>query len=138
MRIPRSMATIALASLALVAVSCGGDGDEDPSPTGSPTGLSSEAAATAVEALCRMASIGDPAEAKATFYNDAHVTLHAIAREADANRVGSDAELLISMQRVEAELEEPSLPAAYPDDVRALRLATVRALESIDLQAPSC
>ena len=127
--------------LALGAAACDGGGDDDATttpPTGSVTDLTSEAAAATVDALCRMASIADVAEAKATFYDDAHATLHAIARAAGEDEVGSDTDLLIAMQRVEAELEEPSLPTAYEDDVDALRLATVRTLERIDIDAPTC
>jgi hypothetical protein len=128
------------AILALGGVACRGGGSDDPPPratTGS-TELTQAAAATAVDALCRMATADDAASAKATFYDDAHATLHAIARAADAKEVGSDAELLITMQRVEAELEQPSLPPAYADDVRALRTATERTLEGIDLDVPGC
>ena len=136
----RATALAAIALLGIGAVACGGGDTGDPSPTATtgPAELTQADAASAVGALCRMASDGDVSSAKATFYDDAHATLHAIARAADAQEVGSDAELLITMQRVEAELEQASLPPAYADDVRALRLATQRTLEGIDVDVPGC
>jgi hypothetical protein len=135
----RGAIAVSLFVLALGSAACRGGGDApSPSAATGATSVTRTAAATAVGALCRMGAAEDTASAKATFYDDAHQTLHAIARAADANEVGSDAELLITMQRVEAELEQPSLPPAYPDDVRALRVATERALEGIDLDVPGC
>jgi hypothetical protein len=127
-------------ALALGATACGGGGTGDPStPTAGPsTGVAASAAATTVDALCRMEALDDVTDAKATFYDDAHTTLHAIAAAADAKEVGSDTNLLIAMQRVEVELEEPSLPPAYGDDIRALRVITLRTLRGIGLDAPAC
>jgi hypothetical protein len=129
-----------VAAIALGATACGDGGTGDPStaPPSPSAGVTASTAAAAVDALCRMAAIDDATDAKATFYDDAHATLHAIAAAADTKEVGSDAELLIAMQRVEAELEDPSLPPAYGDDIRALRMITLRTLGGIGLDAPPC
>jgi hypothetical protein len=134
----RARATVLAMALALGATACGNGGAGDP-PTSTPSaGVTTSAAAIAIGALCRMATDDDVTDAKATFYDDAHTTLHAIAAAADAKEVGSDAELLIAMQRVEAELEEGSLPPAYGDDIRALRLIAARTLRGIGFEAPPC
>ena len=125
----------------VLAVACDGNGGADPSPpatTGAPPELTPASATTAVDALCRMATLEDATEAKARFYDDAHVTLHAIAAEASENDVGSDTDLLVAMQRVEAELERASLPPGYGEDIRALRMVTTETLGSIGLVGIGC
>lgn len=136
----RAPATILIVALALGVMACGRGGMGDP-PTPTPSAsatVTASTAATAVDALCRMAELDDVTDAKATFYDRAHATLHAIAAAADAKEVGSDTELLISMQRVEVELEETSLPPAYGEDIRALHLITVRTLDGIGVEARPC
>ena len=132
-------ARIPLLIVVLTLAACGGDGSST-RPTGAAASgeVTASSASAAVEALCRMAATRDVADAKATFYDDAHVTLHAIAAAANENQVGSDADLLITMQRIEAELEEPSLPSAYADDIQVLRLATVDALEGVGIDVAGC
>lgn len=126
---------LGIAVLGLVA--CDGDrgGAGTPTPPGSVSGGS---AARALAALCEMTVATGPEPAGATFYDRAHVSLHAIA--AAAGEVDREAEgtLLVTMQRVEADLERPELPVGFTDDVGALRVATVAALELIELPAPAC
>jgi hypothetical protein len=55
----------------------------------------------------------------------------------DVDRAAA-AGLLVTMQRVEADLEAPALPAGFASDVEALRAATVYALRAVGLRAPPC
>jgi hypothetical protein len=134
----RATALVATGLLALSAGACGGAND-DPRATGSPSAaLTTATAGAAVDALCRMGSITGVDQARATFYDEAHATLHEIAAAAEAEEIGSDSELLIAMVRVEAELEEASLPPTYEHDIRTLQLATTRTLDAIELDVPGC
>ncbi len=134
----RAASLVATGLLALFASACGGAND-DPRATASPSAaLTTATAAAAVDALCRMDSIADVDEARATFYDEAHATLHEIAAEAATEEIGSDSELLIAMVRVEAELEEASLPPTYAHDIRTLQLVTTRTLDAIEVDVPGC
>jgi hypothetical protein len=136
----RAVATfVALVWVLAFAGACASDGDP-PAPTapGSTSSLSPGAVTEALAALCDLASDPTVDAARATFYDRAHVTLHAIAAAAAAEDAGSDAELLIAKQRIEAQLEEGELAPGFVDDVLALRAATAETLEVIGVPAPAC
>lgn len=93
-------------------------------------------------ALCRMQTLvadGDVAAAEATFYDDAHATLHMLADLVQEMDRGTAADLLTSKTKVEEDLA-----ATRPDlrtlaaDVGALVGATAAALDVIGKEAPSC
>ena len=131
--------------LTLALGSCGGAGD--PTPTVAPTSstvtgatgsLSAGASARALEALCEITVTIDREAARAAFYDRAHATLHAIAAAVGNVDRASEGTLLAAKQRVEADLEAPSLPAGFSSDVEALRVATSTALGVLELPAPDC
>jgi hypothetical protein len=129
--------------LAAAAAACGGSsGPGDPTPTPLPSGslgvVTSEAAARTVTALCALSSATDRNAANASFYDDAHQELHVIAAATtDVDRAAAGG-LLVTMQRVEADLATSSLPSGFANDVEALRVATVRAIRAVGLTAPAC
>jgi hypothetical protein len=137
---PRVGALALLLSWSLVA--CGGNDASQPTPSPLPSGslgvVTSGAAAAAVQGLCGVRDAPDAAVAKAAFYDRTHQELHVIAaavEERDRQAAGS---LLEAMQRVEAELERPLLPAGFATDVESLVGATRAALEAVGLGRPAC
>jgi hypothetical protein len=133
-----------LIGFAIALAACGGGSSHRPTPSGSPLPsgalgvVSPGAAARTVTALCDLRVIRDPDTANATFFDDAHQELHVIAgATTDVDR-GAAGALLVTMQRVEADLEAASLPANFGADVGALRSATVRALRVVGLSVPGC
>ena len=139
MRRARSAARLAfpLVALAIVATACG-DEDVPAGPTSPAPSVTAERADTAIAALCEIETAADLEPARVAFYDRAHATLHDIAAEAAAADPGSDAELLIAKQRVEAALEEPELPPGFDGDVAALRVATTEVLDEMGLVTPPC
>jgi hypothetical protein len=123
--------------LAVVATGCSGSGD--PATTTGPTGSVARADADrAVTGLCALVGMTDLGAANATFQDEAHRTLHAVAADAERIDRAVSAALLETKQRVEADLAEPDLPPGFPDDVQALLVALRAALETIGLPAPEC
>jgi hypothetical protein len=132
---------VAAAAVAFALAACGGTAArQTPSPLPSgPLGVvAPDAVARAMTALCdieRSAGI----DARATFYDRAHQTLHVIAAATGRVDRGAEAALLVAKQRVEAELErEPPDPETFADDVAVLYVATSDALRAIGLDAPAC
>jgi hypothetical protein len=133
-----------LVGVAIALTACGGGSSDRPTPSGSPLAsgalgvVTPDAAERTVTALCDLRAIRDPDAANATFFDDAHQELHVIAgATTDVDR-GAAGALLVTMQRVEADLEATSLPANFGADVEALRAATVRALRAVGLGVPGC
>jgi hypothetical protein len=135
-------AWVVAASLALAA--CGGYGDSGQvtTPPALPSGslgvVTSDAAVAAVRGLCDVRDAPDAPAANATFYDRTHQELHVIAAATEEQDRAKAASLLEAMQRVEAELERPLLPAGFSADVESLVGATREALASIGLDAPGC
>jgi hypothetical protein len=136
--IPASLAVGA----ALVLASCGGGGSpqqtRSPLPSGALGVVTPAAARTAVVTLCDLRTATDLDAASARFYDDAHQTLHVIAAVAQVRDRSAAASLLATKQRVEADLEASSLPAAFGADVGALAVATTEALDAIGLPVEGC
>jgi hypothetical protein len=136
------VAWVVAAALALAA--CGGYGDSDQvtTPPALPSGslgvVTSDAAVTTVQGLCDVRDAPDAPAANATFYDRTHQELHVIAAATEEQDRAKAASLLEAMQRVEAELERPLLPAGFSTDVESLVGATREALASIGLDAPGC
>ncbi len=133
----RSRLVLALVTFAVTAIACGGGGAR-PLTSTTPSGVDPERAATAIEALCEMEVASDVASARAAFYDRAHATLHEIASAAAAADPGSDAELLIAKQRVEAALEENELPPGFDADVALLRVVAASALDALGIRSAGC
>jgi hypothetical protein len=133
----RSRLVLALVTFAVTASACGG-GDAPPLTSGTSSGVDPERAATAIEALCEIEAASDLEPARAAFYDRAHATLHEVASAAAAADPGSDAELLIAKQRVEAALEESGLPPGFDADVARLRVAATVALDALGISPPGC
>ncbi len=135
-------AWVVAAALALAA--CGGSGDSDQvtTPPALPSGslgvVTSDAAVATVQGLCDVRDAPDAPAANATFYDRTHQELHVIAAATEEQDRAKAASLLEAMQRVEAELERPLLPAGFSADVESLVGATREALASIGLDAPGC
>jgi hypothetical protein len=133
----RSSVVLALVTVAVAAIACGG-GDRQPPVSTTPSGVDPDRAATAIEALCDIETANDVEPARAAFYDRAHATLHEIASAASAADPGSDAELLIAKQRVEAALEEKVVPPGFGTDVALLRDAATGALGAIGIAPAGC
>ena len=125
--------------LAVLAAACGGGGDAgEPSPSSSFGVVTPDTAATAVLGLCDLTKATDVIEARATFLDRSHATLHAIAAAADAQDRASAAALFEAKQRVEAALARDDLPSRFQRDVETLIGTTRDALDAIGLDAPAC
>ena len=137
----RRALTAAVFALAVVAAACGerGDaGDGEPLPSGSLAVVTPDAATSAVLGLCDLTNATDVVEARATFLDRSHATLHAIAAAADTRDRASAAALFEAKQRVEAALARDDLPNRFQRDVETLIGATRDALDAIGLDAPAC
>lgn len=134
----RRALVLSIVAVTVLAVACAGDGSPEAASTAATADATQAAVSTALEALCRMERETDVDPARATFFDRVHTTLHATAERAAELEPGSDADLLIAKERVEADLEEPALPPTFAEDVRALRDATAAAAEAVGLTAPAC
>jgi hypothetical protein len=135
----RRALTAAVFALAVHAAACGGGGDAgEPSPSSSFGVVTPDTAATAVLGLCDLTNATDVIEARATFLDRSHATLHAIAAAADARDRASAAALFEAKQRVEAALARDDLPNRFQRDVETLIGTTRDALHAIGLDAPAC
>ena len=135
----RRALTAALFALAVLAAACGADRETgEPSPSSSFGVVTPDAATTAVLGLCDLTNATDVVEAGATFLDQSHATLHAIAAAADERDRASAAALFEAKQRVEAALARPELPPRFQRAVETLISATRDALDAIDLDPPAC
>lgn len=127
-------------ALTLVAAGCRDDGEPDGEslPSGSLGVVTPDAATTAVLGLCDLTSATDVVDARATFLDRSHWTLHVIAAAAEARDRAAAAALLEAKQRVEAALARPQLPPRFKRYVETLIGATRDALDAIGLDAPAC
>jgi hypothetical protein len=139
----RERAALVVAA-ALVLAACGGYGgaDQVTTPPAPPSGslgvVTSDAAVAAVQGLCDVREAPSAPAASATFYDRTHQELHVIAAATEERDRAKAAALLEAMQRVEAELERPLLPAGFSADVETLVGATRGALASIGLDTSGC
>jgi hypothetical protein len=138
--VSRRTLTAAAFALAVVAAACGDRGRDDgePLPSGSLGVVTPDAATSAVLGLCDLTNATDVVEARATFLDRSHATLHAIAATADVRDRASAAALFEAKQRVEAALARDDLPSRFRRDVETLIGATRDALDAIGLDAPAC
>lgn len=135
----RRALTAAVFALAVLAAACGAGGDAgEPSPSPSFGVVTPDTAATAVLGLCDLTNATDVIEARATFLDRSHATLHAIAAAADAQDRASAAALFEAKQRVESALARDDLPSRFQRDVETLIGTTREALDAIGLDAPAC
>jgi hypothetical protein len=136
--VSRRALTAALFAL-VVAAGCGDRGDAgEVTPSPSFGVVTPDAATAAVLGLCDLTNATDVADARATFLDRSHATLHAIAAAADARDRASAAALFEAKQRVEAALARAELPPRFRRDVETL-IGTARdALDAIGLDAPAC
>ena len=131
-------AAFALA-VATVAAACGDGSDGGgPSPSSSLGVVMPDAATTAVLGLCDLTDAANVVEARATFLDRSHGTLHAIAAAAEARDRALAAALFEAKQRVEAALARPDLPPRFKRYVETLIGTTRDALDAIGLDAPAC
>jgi hypothetical protein len=135
-------AWVVAAALTLAACSGPGGSGQVTTPAVLPSGslgvVTSDAAIAAVQGLCDVRDAPTAPMASATFYDRTHQELHVIAAATEEQDRAKAATLLEAMQRVEAELERPLLPAGFSADVETLVGATRGALASIGLDAPGC
>jgi hypothetical protein len=111
----RALATAATAGL-LLAAGCSGfpDGAQRTITVGGDR-VTVAHLRNASAGLCeaKAAAASDPTAARADFYNQSHDALHTVARALETVDRGLAADLLVSMQKVEADLESrpPTLAA---------------------------
>ena len=134
----RRALTAAVFALALVAAACGDEGDAGEPLLPSLGVVTPDTATTAVLGLCDLTNATDVVEARATFLDRSHATLHAIAAAADAEDRASAGALFEAKQRVEAALARDDLPNRFRRDVETLIDTTRDALDAIGLDAPAC
>jgi hypothetical protein len=132
-----------LTAVSMLLTGCTGGGapaasSAPPGPSGSLGVVTVQAAAEAISAVCGMRGATDRDAANALFFDRAHSTLHALAATAEPIDRVSTAQVLLTMQRVEADLQADELPATFEDDARALLEAMRSALATVDLPAPAC
>ncbi len=137
------LATLTLAIGAVLA-SChlrAGENFPSPWPSGALGVVTQDAANRAVRGLCEMETTfaNDPHGANAVFYDQAHQELHVIAAAAEVRDRAAAGDLLQTKEKVEADLRSQRVSATtFPEDVRALLMATRDALHAIGLTGPVC
>jgi hypothetical protein len=137
--VSRRALTAAVFALAVVAAACGDRRDAgELTPSSSFGVVTPDTATTAVLGLCDLTNATDVVDARATFLDRSHATLHAVAAAADARDRASAAALFEAKQRVEAALARPELPPRFRRDVETLIGTTRDALDAIGLDAPAC
>jgi hypothetical protein len=137
------LAAVLVAAVALAACGFSGQGSVPSAsvlPSGSLGVVTQRDADVAMRGLCEVRAVdaSDRDQANALFYDRSHQELHVIAAAAEVRDAPTAGRLLQAMQRVEADLRGPRLPATFGADVEALIAASAKALAAIDLTAPSC
>jgi hypothetical protein len=138
---PRTFLPLTAALMLLAACAGGGTIAASPAasgPSGSLGVVTAQAAAAAVSALCQMRGAADRDAANGVFYDRAHSTLHVLAAAVENVDRVSTGQVLVTMQRVEADLEADALPASFAGDASALLESVRSALAAVDLPAPRC
>lgn len=125
---------MAVLTLALVAVACGGSASGGDTVTVGGEKVTVARLVDAHAGLCEAAA--SPATARALFFDRAHEALHAVARGVEDVDRAQAADLLQAKEKVESKLD--SRPPDLPDDI--LRLADVyrTALGRLAITAPPC
>ncbi|MGH2817653.1 MAG: hypothetical protein ACRDJS_04230 [Actinomycetota bacterium] len=91
---------------------------------------------SAVVALCEARAEGDPRVVERLFFDRAHAQMHLLAQELDDEHRGRTAELLETMQRVEADLAGNS--AAVSSSLSELIAAAAKGLTALSIDPPTC
>ncbi|MBI2238486.1 MAG: hypothetical protein HYU54_08190 [Actinobacteria bacterium] len=133
----RIRTAVGVAAATILIAACGSSGGQ---PTPTPSGVTVDAATTAVRGLCDMRNryADDLERANGPFYDAAHETLHAIAAAAEEKDRVAAAKLLEAKEKVESELRFDVLPDVFPDDVGKLIDATRAALDVLGIDVPAC
>jgi hypothetical protein len=149
----RRLVAVAVLVVAAAGVSAGacssggasGEAQPDPGPTivlaGEPAPVPVRRLTAAVEGLCTalQQAPDSPAAAEATFYDQSHATLHAIARALEDVDRPAAAALLEAKQRVEADFAGGLASGGrVADDLRPLVAATSAGLARLEVKAPAC
>jgi hypothetical protein len=143
-RDPVQLLAASLLAASMLSACLGGDNGAVGTPTTLPSGslgvLTPADAARAMEGLCELAApgSGDLEAARATFFDEAHQTLHVIAAAVESTDPAIAALLQQAKQRVEGDLEATELPSGFEDDVVTLRAATRRAIDAVGISVPLC
>ena len=137
------LVAVLVAAVALAACRSSGEGSvSSPSvlPSGSLGVVTQRDAEDAMRGLCEVRAVdaSDRDRANALFYDRSHQELHVIAAATEVRDPPAAGRLLQAMQRVEADLKGPRLPATFGEDAEALIAATANALAAIGLTSPSC
>lgn len=136
------LVAVLVAAVALAACRSSGEGSVPPSvlPSGSLGVVTQRDAEDAMRGLCEVRAVdaSDRDRANALFYDRSHQELHVIAAATEVRDPPAAGRLLQAMQRVEADLKGPRLPATFGEDAEALIAATANALATIGLTSPSC
>jgi hypothetical protein len=131
------------AAVACALAACAPSARQAPVPSG-PSGslgvVTIADADRAVAALCGIAARRGPDVdgANATFYDDAHQTLHVIAAATDLRDRGATAVLQQDMGVVEEDLRQGRLPQSFVRDIRALIGGTRAALSTDGIATAPC
>jgi hypothetical protein len=91
---------------------------------------------TAVASLCEARSEGDPRVVERLFFDRAHAQMHELAQALDDDHRKRAGELLVAMQRVEADLAGNS--AAVSSSLSELIRAAARGLAALSIDPPTC
>jgi hypothetical protein len=132
-------ATLVAAALLLLGVGCSGssDGGEKTITVGGDH-VTVTRLRDALAGLCdaRRLAPADPAAARADFYNRSHDALHTVARGLESVDRTLAADLLVSMQKVESDLEVR--PPGLADDVGRLADVYRSGLGRLAITAAPC
>ena len=133
--------TVAALALLAAAAACGGSASGAAADRPITLGGDKVTPAHLIDAaagLCqaRNEAAANPATARADFYNRSHDSLHTVARGLESVDRGLSADLLVAMQKVEADLE--SKPPTLPDDLGALADVYRSSLGRLAIAAPPC
>ena len=132
--IPRGLIVVVATTALAVLTACGrGQAQE------AIGGVPAKRLATATADLCTaQRQVGDRAVVRTTFYERPHPALHTVASSLESVDRPLAAQLLIAMQRVEADLDTGSDPNSLSSDLHSLIAATAAGVRRLDVAPPSC
>ncbi len=135
----RAAGTMAVALALLVASGCGrsSDGASRTITVGGDRVTAAHLRAAAA-GLCQAKAVApsDPTAARADFYNQSHDSLHTVARGLETVDRGLAADLLVTMQKVEADLE--TRPPTLAADLGQLADVYRNGLGRLAIPVPPC
>ncbi|MDP8938026.1 MAG: hypothetical protein M3O23_09925 [Actinomycetota bacterium] len=138
----RRLGGVALAlALAVLGAGCGGDDGPVTAVEVGEEKVPATRLADALQGVCQArahAAVGDVEQARRTFFDRSHDTLHVLALALEPVDRAKAGELLLAKQLVEADLESTPVREGLARDLGRLGEVTRSALARLEISTPAC